>query len=120
MANTKSCWICWKQRLSATLRPLFYLAACYLCFKAEVLFNAHIIPHTLFYAAFYLVSLKLLIHILTLLSQPPWYDEDAPDDHCHYRDTPEKMAAHHQRVQEELAIVGRRFQAGVQEPFFPL
>lgn len=120
MANTKPCWICWKQRLYAILGPLFYLTACYLCVKAEMLCKAHVIPHTLFYAAYYLASLKLLISILTLLNRPAWYDEDAPDDHCHYRDTPEKMAAQDQRVQEELAIFGRRFQDGVREPFFQL
>lgn len=114
------CWTCWKQRLSATLRPLFYLAVFCLSSKTVELFNARPLFDTPFCLAYYLAFIKIFIPILTVLVQPAWYDEDASEDHCHYRDTPEKMAAERRRVQAELAILWGRIQAGVREPFFPL
>lgn len=120
MARLQMCWTCWRQRLCAMLVSLCYLAACCLFSKAVALLIARPPLGALLYASCCLFLIKILVPILTLLTRPAWYDEDALDHHCHYRDTPERMAAHNQRVQEELALIRRRFQAGVRELFFPL
>lgn len=100
------------------LRPLFYLGISCLFSKTEALFHAPYLLQTLFDMAPYLALLKLSIPILTLLNRPAWYDEDAPENHCHFQDTEERLAVEHRRVQEELAILGNRFRAGVREPLF--
>lgn len=102
------------------LVSLCYLAACCLFSDTVAPFIARSPPVALSYAAYFLLLIKILIPILNLLTRPAWYDEDAQDRHCHYRDTPERMAAQNQRVQKELALIRRRIQAGVREPFFPL
>lgn len=119
MANMRTCWTCCRKRLSAMLRPLFYLTICYLFSNIGALFHAGYLVDCLLYAAYYVVLLKLLIPILTLLKRSAWYDEDAPEDHCHYWDTKERMAMENQRMHEELAVMRGKFQAGVRQPFFP-
>lgn len=113
------CRTCWKQRFSATLRPLFYLAVFWLSSKTVELFNARPVLDTPFCVVYYLAFIKILIPILTVVIRPAWYDEDAPENHCHYRDTPEKIAAERRRLQRELVILWDRVRAGVREPFFP-
>lgn len=100
--------------------PLSYLGLYHLLSKTGPQLNAHPLLHTILYMTYYLTFLKLLIPILTLLNQPAWYDEDALEDHCHYRDTPERMAVEYRRRQMDFDMLRGRFQAAVREPFFPI
>ncbi|KAI1802942.1 hypothetical protein F4811DRAFT_526992 [Daldinia bambusicola] len=105
MAIARSCWKCWGQECAMSICPLLYIILYQYAFNGNLLLDKNWAVRVILWLIYITTLLLFLLQIMNFLMFPPYYNEDAPEEHCHALDSHEKMQQRRARLREELRIL---------------